>query len=77
MKQALTLIVSSIVDHPDELSITESENDGVVSFVIYVHPEDMGKLIGKSGKVIRSIRNIMKVPAIKQSKRIDISIAEK
>ncbi len=76
MKQALTLIVSSIVDHADELTITESESDGVVTFVIHAHPEDMGKLIGKNGKVIRSIRNVMKVPAIKQSKRIDISIAE-
>jgi predicted RNA-binding protein YlqC (UPF0109 family) len=76
MKDTLHRIITSIVEHPDDVSIDESEVDGVVSLVIHAHADDMGRIIGKSGKVIRSIRNVMKIPAIKQNKRIDISISD-
>ena len=76
MKDTLTHIITAIVDHPEDIVIEETEAEGTVSFVIHVNPEDMGRVIGKSGKVIRSIRNVMKIPAIKQNKRIDISINE-
>jgi predicted RNA-binding protein YlqC (UPF0109 family) len=76
MKDALHFLVASIVDNTDTISIEESEQEGVVNFVIHVAQEDMGKLIGKEGKVIRAIRNVMKIPAIKQHKKIHVSIAE-
>ena len=76
MKDALFFIVSSIVDDPKKISIDEVEQDGIVQFTITVGKEDMGKVIGKEGKVIRSIRNVMKIPAIKENKRIAISLAE-
>ena len=76
MKDALAFIVASIVDNPDKVKITESEEEGVTSFIIKVAKEDMGKIIGKEGKVIRAIRNVMKIPAIKQDKRIQISLEE-
>lgn len=76
MKDTLHHIVASIVENEKDLYIDESEQEGIVSFVIHVNPSDMGRVIGKNGKVIRSIRNVMKIPAIKQSKRIDITIAE-
>lgn len=76
MKDALTYIVSSIVDDPKKVSIDEVEQDGIFQFVITVAKEDMGKVIGKEGKVIRAIRNVMKIPAIKENKRIAISLTE-
>ena len=76
MKDTLHFIVSAIVDSPDAVSIDESEEDEIVLFTITVAPEDMGKVIGKEGKVIRSIRNIMKIKAMKYNKRIKISLAE-
>lgn len=76
MKDALHFLVASIVDNTDALTVEESEQEGVVEFVIHVAKEDMGKVIGKEGKVIRAIRNVMKIPAIKQHKKIHISIAE-
>ncbi|MDE2025009.1 MAG: KH domain-containing protein [Patescibacteria group bacterium] len=76
MKDALHFLIASIVDNTDALSIEESEQEGMVDFVIHVAKEDMGKVIGKEGKVIRAIRNVMKIPAIKQHKKIHISIAE-
>ena len=76
MKKALTLVVSSIVDNPKKVKIQEEDQDDIVQLIISVHPEDMGKIIGKEGKVIRSIRNVMKIPAIKLGKRINISLID-
>jgi uncharacterized protein len=76
MKKVLTEIVSKIVDNPDKVEITEEEKDEVTNFIITVANEDMGKIIGKGGKVIRAIRNVMKIPAIKSNKRIYITLSE-
>ena len=76
MKDTLHYIVSAIVDTPDAVSIEENEQDGITQFVVTVAKEDMGKVIGKEGKVIRSIRNVMKIRAMKDNKRINISLAE-
>ncbi|HEX8965386.1 MAG TPA: KH domain-containing protein [Patescibacteria group bacterium] len=76
MKDTLAYIVSSIVDNADAVVIDEQEEEGVTNFIIHVSKEDVGKVIGKEGKIIRAIRNIMKIPAIKQNKRIHVSVAE-
>jgi len=76
MKDTLQYIISAIVTNPDAVHVEESEADNITTFTVTVAKEDMGKVIGKEGKVIRSIRNIMKIPAIKQNKRINISLAE-
>ncbi|MFH1187162.1 MAG: KH domain-containing protein [Candidatus Levyibacteriota bacterium] len=77
MKSILNYIVTSIVEKSEEVQISESEQDGVINFEIDVAKEDMGKVIGKNGKVIKAIRNLMKISAIKQNKRIYVSITEK
>lgn len=76
MKDTLHFIVSAIVDNPEAVVIDEKEEDGILNLTITVAQEDMGKVIGKEGKVIRSIRNVMKIKAMKFDKRIKISIAE-
>lgn len=76
MKDTLHFIVASIVENSDAVSIEESEQDDMTVFTVSVAKEDMGKVIGKEGKVIRSIRNVMKVKAMKENKRINISLAE-
>lgn len=76
MKDALLYIVSCIVDNPDEVKIDQSEENGVINFSISVAKEDAGKVIGKEGKIIRAIRNIMKIPAIKLDKKINITLVE-
>jgi predicted RNA-binding protein YlqC (UPF0109 family) len=76
MKDTLLNIVTAIVDNPDKIEIKEEEVEGVTNFIITVAPEDMGKIIGKGGKVIRAIRTVMKIPAIKSNKRIFVSLAE-
>lgn len=76
MKDTLHFIVSSIVENPDAVSIDETEQEEMTVFTVTVAKEDMGKVIGKEGKVIRSIRNVMKVKAMKENKRINITLAE-
>jgi len=77
MDKILNYIITAIVEKPEEVKITEEEQDGVVNFGIDVAEEDMGRVIGKNGKVIKAIRNIMKISSIKQNKRIYISLLEK
>ena len=74
MDKILNYIITAIVEKPEEVKITEEEQDGVVNFGIDVAEEDMGRVIGKNGKVIKAIRNIMKISSIKQNKRIYISL---
>jgi len=76
MKDTLLFIVSSIVDNPDDVNIEEQDIDGVNNLTITVNKEDMGKIIGKEGKIIRSIRNIMKIKAMKHGVRINVTIAD-
>ncbi len=76
MKETLHYIVSSIVDNPDKVTIDEQNENDIISLIISVDPADMGKVIGKEGKVIRSIRNIMKVKAMKHNVRINVSLAD-
>lgn len=76
MKDALSYILSSIVENPEKIKIEESEEASVITFTIIVAKEDIGRVIGKNGKIIRAIRNVLKIPAIKQGKRININLAE-
>ena len=76
MKDTLAYIITSIVDNPDAVQIEERDEEGILQLIVTVAKEDMGKVIGKEGKVIRSIRNIMKIKAMKHNVRINISLAE-
>jgi predicted RNA-binding protein YlqC (UPF0109 family) len=76
MKDALLFIVSSIVNDSSKVSIDENMEEGITNFIIHAAKEDIGKIIGKEGKIIRAIRNVMKIPAIKQNKRVHITVAE-
>lgn len=76
MKDQLQFIIASIVDKPEEIKIDETEENGLVHFSIKVAKEDIGKVIGKEGKIIRAIRSVMRIPAMKQGKKITISLDE-
>ena len=76
MKDTLLYIVSAIVEKPEEVQIDEADVDSILTFTIHVNKDDMGKIIGKEGKVIRSVRNVMKIAAMKNNQRINITLAE-
>lgn len=76
MKKTLEYILSAIVEKEDKVEVLEQEQNGIINFSIKVDKDDMGKVIGKNGRVIRAIRNVMKIPAIKQDKKIYINLSE-
>lgn len=60
----------------EKIEINEDEQDGIINFEVKVAKDDMGKVIGKNGKIIRAVRNVMKIKAVKENKRINITLAE-
>ncbi len=74
-KQLLTDIATAIVDNPDKVSVTEETSvNGIITLSLSVAPSDMGKVIGKNGKIAMAIRSIVKVAAIKENVRIVVEI---
>lgn len=76
MKQTLEHIIKGIVDSPKDVDISEEDIEGTLTFKVHVAKEDAGKVIGKGGKVIRAIRNVLKIQAMKENKRINISLED-
>lgn len=76
MKDLLIYIAQNLVDNPDEVTVTEKETDSETVFELRVAPSDMGKIIGRQGKVAKEIRALMRAVAMKQGKRISIDIVD-
>lgn len=77
MKDLLLFIVTQLVDTPDQVQVVEEElSQGNVRLTLSVASEDMGKVIGKNGKTIRSIRDVVKIRALKENKYVDVVLAE-
>lgn len=77
MKDLLLYIVTQLVDDPSQVEVTEdSLGEGNVRLTLKVAANDMGKVIGKSGKTIRSIRDVVKIKAVKENKFVDVVLAE-
>lgn len=76
MKELLKYLTKSIVDEPDKIEIKETEDQGITVFSIKAGSNDIGKLIGKGGKIIKSLRALMYIRAIKENKKIQLLIEE-
>jgi uncharacterized protein len=76
MHELLELILKNITTYPDEVMIEMANEDGREVYTISVHPDDMGRVIGKSGKVIQAIRSLAHVVAIRQNKHFRINLAD-
>ena len=76
MKNLLEFILINIVTFPDDVRIDEIEGEGETVYLITVNQEDLGRVIGRQGNIIQSIRSIAKVRAMKEHKRIRININE-
>ncbi|WP_335870782.1 KH domain-containing protein [Bacillus sp. 2205SS5-2] len=59
MTELLQAIVKPIVDHPEQVSVTEVEQDYRILLTLSVHPDDMGKVIGKQGRIAKAIRTVV------------------
>jgi uncharacterized protein len=77
MKDLLHYILRSIVDHADEIQIDEKvQEDGYVVLTVHVNQTDMGKVIGKDGKIIKAIRTLIRVVAIREDKKVSVELED-
>lgn len=74
MSDLVLVIAKSLVDYPDEVSVTEEEIDGDVYLELSVAESDMGKVIGKQGKIAKAIRTVLKAAAIIKDIHVDLRI---
>jgi len=76
MRELLEVIARHLVDNPDSVVVTEKEKDGTVLLELKVSPDDMGKVIGKQGRIARAIRTVIKASAIHDDKRVTVEIVQ-
>ena len=76
MKDLIEFIAKSLVDHPEEVQVRQSGGGSRVRIELSVNKEDMGRVIGKSGKVANSIRTLLRVAAERESKQATLDVME-
>ena len=76
MKELVEVIAKSLVDHRDQVVVTEEETEGVIKLVLKVADDDMGKVIGKQGRIAKAIRTVVKAASTKIDKKVDVDIAQ-
>lgn len=76
MKELVEVIAMSLVDHPEEVVVTENETDKAIVVELKVATEDMGKVIGKQGRIAKAIRTVVKAAASKDDKKVIVEIQQ-
>lgn len=77
MKDLVYVIAKSLVDHPDQVVVTEREDEKSLVIELSVAPEDMGKVIGKQGRIAKAIRTVVKAAATKDDNKVVVDIVQK
>ena len=73
MKELLTFVAKSLVDHPDQVVVRETEAEAII-LELSVADEDMGKVIGKQGRIAKAIRTVVKAASVKAEKPVFVEI---
>ena len=76
MKELLEVIARNLVDNPDAVTVSEVKGERSIILELKVAPEDMGKVIGKQGRIAKAIRTVVKAAAIDEDKRIVVEIVQ-
>ena len=76
MKELVEVIAKSLVDYPDEVQVTETENDKAVVLELKVAQSDMGKVIGNQGRIAKAIRTVVKAAASKEDRKVIVEIMQ-
>lgn len=74
MKELVEVIAKALVDHPDAVSVREVDGEKSKVLELKVAPEDMGKVIGKQGRIAKAIRTVVKAAAVQADAKIDVEI---
>ncbi len=74
VKELIEVIAKSLVRNPDQVSVTPTDDKGVTVYEIRVAPEDMGKVIGKQGRIAKALRAVVKAAATRENRRVMVEI---
>lgn len=74
MKEVVEVLAKALVDNPNEVVVIQNETEKTVHLQLIVASEDMGKVIGKQGKIANAIRTIVKAAAVKDGRRVIVDI---
>ena len=74
MQELLTFVAKSLVEHPDQVEVTQTEGPEAVILELHVAEEDMGKVIGKQGRIAKAMRTVVKAAATRVDKKATVDI---
>ncbi len=76
LKEILIDLAAAIVDHPDDVVVTEQEENNEITLTLTVHADDMGMVIGRHGRIAKAIRSVMKAAAGTAGKKVNVDIKD-
>ncbi|NLN96981.1 MAG: KH domain-containing protein [Eubacteriaceae bacterium] len=76
MKQLVNIIAKALVDNPDQVIVTETDEDNKIQLELKVASSDMGKVIGRQGRIAKAIRTVLKASATKEDKHVSLEIVD-
>ena len=74
LKSTLRDIAAAIVDHPDDVTVVSEETETTITLTLSVHPDDMGMVIGRQGRIAKAIRTVIKAASAGIDKRVNVDI---
>ena len=74
MKELVEVVAKALVDNPDEVVVTEKQKENATIIELHVAADDMGKVIGKQGRIAKAIRSVVKAASSKDNTRVDVEI---
>ena len=74
LQETLIDIAKAIVDSPDEVKVTQEEDDNTVTLTLTVAPDDMGMVIGRHGRIAKAIRTVIKAASVNSGKKVNVDI---
>ncbi|MEC0241547.1 KH domain-containing protein [Paenibacillus dokdonensis] len=74
MEELVGVIAKALVDHPEDVTVKKVEKDHLVVYELTVHPDDVGKVIGKQGRIAKALRTVVTSAAVKMDKRVTVDI---
>ena len=77
MEELVRYIAENLVDHPEEVTVATKEADGEVVIELSVAQSDMGKVIGRQGRIAKAIRTVVKAASVKEDRKYMVEIVEK
>ena len=74
MKELVEVIAKSLVDHPEDVRVEEEQEDHQVTLKLHVDEDDMGKVIGRQGRIAKAMRTVVKAAATRENKKVSVDI---